>query len=74
MGRKVGLPLPDRLRKILRWPHSGSPRQGIRVRPSQKETLEAHLGNRVKFAVTVSLPLRLSGDEPDAGRDSFNSG
>src|SRR6266851_5423939 len=38
----------------------------------KKETLEADLGNGVKFTVTVTLLLHLSGMEPDAKPELFN--
>ena len=38
----------------------------------EKETLEANLGNGVKFTVIVTLLLHLSGMEPDAKPELFN--
>jgi hypothetical protein len=40
---------------------------------NKKETLEADLGNRVKFPVTLTLLLLLPGVEPDAKPELFNS-
>jgi hypothetical protein len=38
----------------------------------KKETLEANLGNGVKFPVTLTLLLHLPGMEPDAKPELFN--
>jgi len=46
---------------------------GSRLRcMKKKETLEANLGNGVKFPVTLTLLLHLPGMEPDAKPELFN--
>jgi hypothetical protein len=53
-------------------PFSISARLSLIAALSKKETLEANLGNGVKFIVTVTLLMYLSGMEPDAKPELHN--